>query len=352
MRLLFLVVPIGFLHAAQAQTFDDADPLFRSADVLELRIAAPLETLMRERPDEEELPGTASWTDADGRSVTVDVDIRTRGNYRRQRDICPFAPLRLDFRKKQVEDSLFDGQDKLKLVTHCRTGSRRNAQYLLREYLVYRMFNTLTDLSYRVRLLQVTWENTEKDGETFIAPAFFIEHDEQLGERVGLPPAALQKTTVDRLDPGYTNLASMFHFFIGNTDFSPVAGPAGDECCHNSTLFGSDDGPYFPVPYDFDMSGMVNTDYASPNPRFRISDVQSRLYRGRCPHNEHVPASIALFDQHRDELYAFIDNTDDLEKGPRRDMRRFTDKFYAIVDDPAGVQDKIIGKCMGSADPD
>ncbi|HEX5787508.1 MAG TPA: hypothetical protein VFY03_04975 [Woeseiaceae bacterium] len=346
MRLTAVVLLISCLPTAGAQTFGDADPLFRSDEVLALHIAAPLTTLMEERPDEEELAGTARWNAADGSLVTVAVDIRTRGNYRRQRDVCPFAPLRLDFRKSEVEGTLFDAQDKLKLVTHCKNDSRRNQQFLLREYLVYRMFNTLSDLSYRVRLLEITWENTEDPRSNFVAPGILIESDERLAKRVGLPPSTLERTTADTLDPAYTNLAAIFHYFIGNTDFSPMAGPAGDTCCHNSTLFGPDGGPYFPVPYDFDMSGMVNTDYASPNPRFGIRDVQTRLYRGRCAHIDYTAQSLALFREHEAELYAWIDYLDALASWPRKDMRGFMDKFFRTIGDPDDVQKQIVDRCV------
>jgi hypothetical protein len=332
--------------ATHAQTFGEADPLFLSNEPLELRLAAPLDTLMKERPDEDELAGEATWTAEDGTSVTVQVDVRTRGNYRRQADVCRFAPVRLDFKKSEVQGTLFDGQDKLKLVTHCKSRSKRNAQFLLREYAAYRMFNTLTDLSFRVRLLRVSWENTEKAGEVFEAPAFLIESEERLAHRVGLPYAALPSTEPGSLDPAYTNLSSLFHYFIGNTDYSPVAGARGKDCCHNSTLFGAVEEALFPVPYDFDMSGMVNADYAAPNPRFGLRDVQSRLYRGRCPFNAHLPASIAAFDEHRDALYAVLDSVDGLADWSRRDMSRFMDKFYAVTGDPEDVREQIMEKCV------
>jgi hypothetical protein len=338
---VFVVFP-----TAHAQTFGEPDPLFRSDEILELRIAGPLDTLMRERPEEDELPGKATWTTEDGTPVTVQVDLRTRGNYRRQADICPFAPVRLDFKKSEVRDTLFDGQDKLKLVTHCKSGSKRKAQFVLREYAAYRMFNALTDLSFRVRRLRVSWENTEKPGEVFEAPAFLIESEERLAKRVGLPYAALPSTDPAALDPAYTNLSSLFHYFIGNTDYSPVAGPRGKDCCHNSTLFGAVEDGLFPVPYDFDMSGLVNADYASPNPRFNLRDVQSRLYRGRCPFNDHVAASIAAFDEHRDTLYGVLDSVEGLADWSRRDMSRFMDKFYAITGDPEEVREQITEKCV------
>ena len=142
------------------------DPLFADDDRLELRIEAPITTLMRERPDDEELDGLASYVDETGNEITLDVEIRTRGNYRRQERVCPFAPVRLDFDKDEVGGTLFENQNRLKLVTHCRNAMQFE-QAVMREYLVYRMFNALTEQSYRVRPLTTTYVDTDRDGSNW-----------------------------------------------------------------------------------------------------------------------------------------------------------------------------------------
>jgi hypothetical protein len=95
-------------------------PLFANHAPLDVTIEAPLTTLMDERPEKEYLEGTFSYTKDDGTQQTFDLKLRTRGNFRRSEETCDFAPVRLNFRKKQLKDTEFDGQDKLKLVTHCQ----------------------------------------------------------------------------------------------------------------------------------------------------------------------------------------------------------------------------------------
>ena len=87
------------------------DPLFSDDSILDVRIVAPFKQIMQERPIDEEIPGTFSFVAADGSSGEFAVDIRTRGNNRRREDVCPFAPLRLDFKKDDLDDTLFDKQD-------------------------------------------------------------------------------------------------------------------------------------------------------------------------------------------------------------------------------------------------
>jgi hypothetical protein len=139
-------------------------PLFADDALLAVTIQAPLKTLMQDRPTEEYLDGTFSFTGDDGTEQTLDLKIRTRGKYRRLEEHCDFAPIRLNFRKKQVVDTLFAGQDKLKLVTHCRTGSRHYEQLVLREFLAYRILQVLTEKSFGVRLRRRTQRHEDRQG--------------------------------------------------------------------------------------------------------------------------------------------------------------------------------------------
>ena len=131
-----------------------ADPLFQSQDTLKVEITAPLSTLILERSETEYLPGIFSYKEADGTPVEMDIKVRARGNFRHRN--CDFPPVTLNFRRSQVEGTLFDQQNKLKMVVHCKI-TRQYEQSVVREYLAYRLLNSITDLSFRVRLLQVVW---------------------------------------------------------------------------------------------------------------------------------------------------------------------------------------------------
>jgi hypothetical protein len=251
----------------------------------------------------------------------------------------------LNLKKSQAKGTLFDNQDKLKLVIQCDKYDRYE-QMVLREYLAYRILNVLTDTSFRVRLLRVTYVNTETDGENKLRYAFLIEHKNRLAARLDREDIKLQHTTVAALQPDQLNLTSIFQFMIGNTDFSPIAGPAGDGCCHNYVLFGNVVDPILAIPYDFDQSGLVNAPYAQPNERFRIRTVRQRLYRGRCVNNEYVEASLSRFKEHRDAIYENILEQEGLEEGVRKQLVRYINDFYKVIDDPRDVKRRIINKCV------
>ena len=323
-----------------------ADPLFQSHDTLAVTITVPVERLEKERPLEEQYPGTLSYVDEAGETVSIDLQIRTRGRFRRQERICPFPPTRLNFKKKQTKDTLFDRQDKLKLVGHCR-GINRFEQIVLREYLTYRMLNELTDLSFRVRLLRINWVDVDDPDDELVHYGFVIEHRDRLAKRIGHEPLRIPKTSVAGLEPEHTNVISVFQFFIANTDFSPILGAADDTCCHNANLFGEQDELHYSIPYDFDWAGLVDAPYAVPDERFGIRTVRQRVYRGRCVNNEHLPQTLQTFRDNKDVFFALVENQADLSGGSRRSMLALMNDFYELIDDERAVQRRIIDACLG-----
>ena len=337
-----LLLPLLLLGAERAL----AAPLFEDDAVLAITLEGPLNTLMRKRPDDVELPFRLTFMDDDGSPLTVDVQLRTRGNYRRDRRTCPFAPVRLNFKKGQVKKTVFHKQDKLKLVTHCRDGIPANQAAVQREYLAYRVFNTLTDASFRVRMLEITWVDTDKNNRSMTQFGFFIEDVDALAKRIGRKELEVPRTTVAQLDPTYTNLASVFQYLIANTDFSPIAAAEGEDCCHNGKLLASGGESIYAVPYDFDMSGFVDAPYASPNPRFKIRTVKQRVYRGRCVNNENLAATFDLFRERREAIAELIESHPHLSDRDRNETLRFVDAFYDTINDPKEVDRMLIGRCV------
>ncbi len=341
------VVPLlalAFTAAAAKGGGDVPAPLFATHALLEVHIAAPFGALAAERPLDDYMPGKLTYTAGDGELVEVDVGIRARGRYRRRPSVCAFPPLRLNFKTSDMAETVFAGQDKLKLVTHCQPRSFRYEQALLSEYLTYRIFNILTDYSFRVRLLRIEYANTDTGSGT-TEYAFLIEHQDALGKRIGLEPLELQSTTVAALEPEYLNLTSVFHYLIGNTDFSPIAGSPGAECCHNHTLFGDDEGPRYSIPYDFDMAGLVAPPHAIPNAKLRLESVKERLYRGRCVNNELLPQTLATFANQRAEIEALIDAQSELSDSKRREMRKYVDEFYRTMAKERTVERRLVKRC-------
>jgi len=332
------------MFAASAQDNNEPDPLFASNEIIDVEIEAPFEQLSIDRPDEEELAGKFRYTADDGNLVEFDVAVRTRGRLRRNKKVCRFPPLRLNFKKSEVKGSLFDKQDRLKVVTHCNR-SQRYEQALISEYLAYRIFNLLTDVSFRVRLARVTYTYTDADLQL---PRFaiFIEHKDRIEKRLGAKTIKVERALIQDLGRPDLNLTSVFQFLIGNTDYSPIATVPDEDCCHNQILFARDGEPHYTIPYDFDQSGLVGAPYAAPNKRFGLKSTRERLYRGRCVNNSYLPSTIKLFDDKRSDIEALIRNQQGLTKGTAKQLLKYVKLFYDLIDNPRRLNSRIVKKCI------
>ncbi|MFQ6005133.1 MAG: hypothetical protein ACE5OQ_06470 [Woeseia sp.] len=320
-------------------------PLFASDSTIAVTIEGPLSTIMRNRDETDEYPATLKFTDADGTERGLEIRLRVRGKYRRKRDVCSFAPLRLNFQKAQVEGTVFAGQDKIKLVTDCQSSRPRFQQYLLKEYLTYRFFNVLTDTSFGARLLRVTYVDTDKKNRARESYAFFIEEKKHIAERLGIKRLNLERTSYNALDPAHSNLVNVFEYFIGNTDFSLIRGPSGTACCHNATLYQKDNDPIIPIPYDFDHAGMVDAPYAAPNPRFKIKSVRQRLYRGRCTNNSYLDSTMRRFIEKRDDVYQLVENLEGFNQRSIKLTKVFIDSFYKDISSQKYIEKKLLKRC-------
>lgn len=342
---------VGALFAVLAVTFSaradsDGQPLFASESALQVRITAPLTTLMRKRSDTEYLDGTFSYIDESGAEKILSLKLRARGVYRRNRSTCTLPPIRLNFRKKQVTGTAFAGQDKLKLVTHCRQRSDAYEQYVLKEYLAYKIFNTITDYSFRVRLLKIDYVDSDDGGKTWTKYGFVIEDDDLLAERIGAEVAEVPRISYAALDRQQAIRISVFQYLIGNTDYSLVASARDDDCCHNTVLLAAADGSYIAVPYDFDFAGLVNARYAKPHPSLSIRSVVRRLYRGNCEHNELMDQTIILFKSRKESIRQAAMSIEGMGERERATVLRYIDGFYEDVAEPGSVERHLVKKCL------
>jgi hypothetical protein len=252
-----------------------ASTLFEDNSLLEITLTGPLNSMVRRPNDREEYPFVLSVG-----GVDLDVDVRIRGKSRVV--VCLFPPLRLDFKKKGNDHSVFRQQDKLKLVTHCKNDSARAENSLLNEYLAYRIFNLISDKSYRVRLLKVKYEDTLGKQRHLDRPyfGFLIESDKDIAKRLGGKVAVEEGVRYSLLDQYQTALLNVFYYLIGNKDWSLIKAEESDSCCHNLDLIDVDR-RLVPIPYDFDLSGIADALYTGPNRR-SLNRFIKRKYNGHC----------------------------------------------------------------------
>lgn len=315
--------------SAQGRLFLDHPPLA-------LQLESDLRALFRDRGERRiEHPAMLRYRAA-ADSGSVKVQLRTRGIFRLKR--CAFPPIRIDFPARKVEATPFAGQDKIKLVTHCQS-DRAFERNLLKEYALYRVFNALTDTSFRVRLAHITYIDSVR-ADTLTRYGFLIESEAELAMRVGTE--VLQATTVgDYLtDPSYMTLVAVFQYFIGNTDWS-VWGP------HNIVILRKtgETPALLAVPYDFDFSGAVDASYATPPPQVPIKSVRERYYRGFCQQDTVLLRVLDRFRAAKDSIYAAVRAVPDLPERDVRGLLGYFDDFYQTIADRGTVRREFVGRC-------
>jgi hypothetical protein len=273
------------------------------------------------------------------------IQVQTRGNFRLERRNCDIPPLRLNVKKEPAEGTLFEGQDKLKLVGVCKAGQDYWEQYVLKEYLVYRTFNLLAALSFRVRPVQVTYVDTSGEDDTVSRFGFLIEHDSQMAARNG---GRIHDWERGQLNPRLLEerqavLVDIFQYMIGNTDWSGVE-------MHNMELFRYPNGRPSTVPFDFDFSGMVDARYAVPDPVLGIRSVRTRLFRGFCPGDVNRRPAVYdevfdLFREKRNAIYQLWREQEDLSEDTLKSSLEYLDDFYEILEDTARIEREIMRNC-------
>ena len=323
-------------------------PLFASHEIIDVTFEGPLKSIFRERGQDSEYHDAVLWyEDESGERVTLDVGVKTRGKFRLQRNICDFPNVRLNFKSGQVEGTLFSGQDRVPVVAHCQDRKDEYEQFGLQEYLVYRTFNQLSDVSVRVRLARITWIDLEEDRDTVTKFGFFLEHFDNMAARNGWEVLEVPVVPPEQQDQHQLTLFEVFQFMIGNTDWDPFTADEGENCCHNAVLVGTMAGPVIPVPYDFDWSGVISTPYARPDPKLGIGHVRDRRYWGVCrPAGEFAPI-FALFNEKRDVMYDLWRNQEGLEEKKIRESLEYLDEFYEIINDSRKAEREIVRRCRG-----
>ena len=333
----------AFAAQATAAAARPATPLFADDAMIRVTLRGPITDVSRNKS---RAPRPASLLLAGAPAETHAVRISPRGITRLKRDTCQFAPLRIDFDGARAPSSLFRGQRRLKLVTHCRP-SASFQQHVLLEYATYRLYNVLTPASYRVRLATIDY--VEEDGEPVTTRlGFFIEDLDDAAKRNGMVEAAVgPRIAMSQLSPRDAARASLFEYMIGNLDWDIVAGPPGEACCHNSRLIAPARAAargLIPLPYDFDYSGLVDTPYAVPPEQIPVNSVKRRYYRGFCRHNAEAGAVAGEFRAKRAALEAVFAQVPQLDERTRAGALRYLSRFFDEIADPAKLE-RLLRTC-------
>jgi len=123
-------------------------------DVINVTIETDLDSLINVRKRETYQPAQFTYENNQGEKITQSIKVKPRGKYRRR--VCDFPTIKLNFKKKALKEDGMAKYDDYKVVTHCLNDKKISKENVTREYLIYKMYNLLSENSYQVQLVNIT----------------------------------------------------------------------------------------------------------------------------------------------------------------------------------------------------
>lgn len=297
-----------------------------------------IKSFQKNKDDREYMPAKMTYYDADSIPLEQEFRIKARGNFRQQH--CGLPPFWINVKKADIKTEEFEDYKKIKVVTHCRGGNSYN-QYLLKEYLAYRIFNIISPYSFRVRLMQVTYTDIGRNNKKYTYWAFMIEPEEMMAQRLEAVPFKNDHISIFYTDTLTTDIMTLYQYMIGHVDFS-VSGQ------HNLKLIKLRD-PFrhypIPVPYDLDYAGIVNAYYAVPRENMKIENVRERYYLGACRSEKDYEKALDIVLEKEEEIYSLISNFTYLNEKDRNEMLDYLKSFYVEAKGP-GFLNTMHSTCL------
>lgn len=298
------------------------DPLFDNDDILHFSLTGNLNTLFNDRNKNISYHPVLLRYKVKDTITSINLAIKTRGNFRRDVKNCKMPPLMLNFPKKNnMKGSVFEDQNKLKLVVPCQ-----GDEYVIREWLVYKLYNLVTEKSFKAKLVRVDFEDSllKRNAETHYC--ILLEDENKLADRNKCFVWKRKLRPMKSISAKEFNKMAVFEYMIGNTDWSVPY-------LQNIVLLTKDSTKApFPIPYDFDHAGIVDAPYAKPAEELELSSVRERLYRGFCEKDKKIFAeSFELFNKLKDDFYKIYTSCSLVSAKYIRSTIKFLDEFYKVI---------------------
>lgn len=324
-----------FFYISDPVMASGEDSFFNSDEVLNLELASHFSEIRADTAkDPKSHEGILTYLASDGKTKKFSVKVRARGDFRRNPDICNFPPLLINFRKKEVKNTIFDDQDKLKMVTPCQ-----REEDVIEEYMIYKMYNQVTDLSFKVRLVKIKYYDTVRGEEVFERHSFFIEDEDQMAERNNF---LLRKGFLTPFDLDRENFMKMsvFEYLIGNKDWFITSN-------RNILILRSEESlfPLYAVPFDFDFAGLIDASYTKPRnvPEKYLS--KRRIYKGLCYTEDEFNRVFEFYRNLRPVFETIINSQEFISRATRRENISYLESFYTTIEDRESVKREFLDVC-------
>lgn len=322
-------------------SIESENALFGPDDPLQITLTFDIQGFQRTKSKEEYHDAVISIKFNEKDSITQDIRIKARGFMRLR--YCDFPPIMLNLKGVDFPIDGIPNQKKLKLVTYCKK-SPVFETYVLKEYLVYKLYNLLTPYSLGARLVQVKYIDINKPDKAYTAYGFLIEDLDKMAERNNSIVVEFLNIKQTDMIPIYMARTAIFQYMIGNTDWAVMSQ-------HNIKVLKSLDmitAQTIPVPYDFDFSGFVETPYAAPAPALPIKYVTERYYMGMCVPDEDLIKVLDEFKELEVQFLETINNFEFVSASSRKKASKYIESFYKLYKNQNTLINTFKNSCAGN----
>jgi len=214
---------------------------------------------------------TMSYVNSESQKIVCPLRIKLHGQFRVDTNYCNMPQLKLNFEKNGAQKELFGEIDKLFLVMACQKNVEEFQNFVIEEYLIYKMYNILTEYSFQVRLAKVNLINTANLEDTISSFAFFREHTDDFAKRLNGKMLETVPVNMSKINKPLLDKIVLFNYVIENQDWEA-------ETMHNIKIICKNDSSLYPVAYDFDFAKMIYTPYSSFDSTYFSTELRNYLY--------------------------------------------------------------------------
>lgn len=326
-------------HVRQVDTIETSLDLFGEADPMNITLTFDIKKYQREKHKGEYMPVHFRYQLNDSIYLEKEMRLKARGMFRRNH--CSLAPFWLDIKKTDLQTGELKGIDRIKIVTHCK-GGHAYEEYVLKEYLCYKIYNIISPVSFRARLVRMTYVDTGRKNKTTEGWAFMIEPQEMLAQRLDAVEIKRDDLSTSLLRPWEMDILAVFQFMIGNVDYSIF----GSQNIKFLGLPGYGSAGYSPVPYDFDYTGLVDTYYAIPSEFTGINSVRDRYYLGPCREVSSYEAAIEHVQQLRDDILQVIRDFEYLDEKHKDEVIDYLEEYFELSENKRSLISSFQRTCI------
>lgn len=284
-----------------------------------IKIETNFNQLVKKKHKEEYQPGVFKFKDEAGEELSLDMKLRSRGNIRKT--VCHYPPIKVNFKKSALDSLGFKKRDQLKLVLQCHN-SKSNMDYLLRERFIYDLYKEIDTCAMKAQLVHLEFYHDGKLDKKL--DGFLVETEEDFAKRMNVTVVESGRLNSTVLKRDHFLKMCAFQYMIANTDWS-----IGNK--HNVEIISLPNKKLVAVPYDFDYSGFVGTEYAVPHESLSLKSIHTRLVMNKTITDQEAISVANYFITKKEDFLAVCDNASYLSDKEKDRAKKYINKFYAAI---------------------